>query len=568
MDTARHVAFNPDAPQDERNSALAELQQAHMPTRSDLLPVGELIKFAEKVRLEQPLVKAANVLDGRKPAKRGPQSVMLDEWTAQRGNYYDPPGILSYSMMRSMVERTPVLSAAIMTRVRQARRFCQVAQDDGEPGFRVQHRDKNHEPDKTEEQSIALLQNFLMNSGWEANPFKRDALGRFAFGDMMAQLVEDSLTLDSCAIEIEYRQDKRSADGLYVVDGSTIRLCSEEGYDGDDSIYAVQVINGNVATGYAREDLICRPRNPVSSIFRGGYGKSEVELMVEVVTGFLNAMTLNIAGFNQNEVPPGLLLLSGNFGQDDLDAFRRYLNNMMAGPKNRFRLPFMSSKDQEAAASFVKLGDEFNEMYFSKWMTFLVSIICALFGMSPDEINFEAFSAGRSSLSGSDTAEKLADSKDKGLRPLLSYFEQLLSTYIIQPFSEKYVFAWTGLEERDEEKQHELNKLAWTFNEVRQNQGLDPIDGPLGDCPVNPSMVGPWLQLMQAQAGDPGDFGQPDEEQAPDEQAPQDSPPEDAQAAEEQQAGGQADFGGDADDGEQQPYGQPADFGKSLIWSI
>ena len=35
--------------------------------------------------------------------------------------------------------------------------------------------------------------------------------------------------------------DLNPAQWLYAVDGSTIRLCTEDGYEGDDEIFALQV---------------------------------------------------------------------------------------------------------------------------------------------------------------------------------------------------------------------------------------------------------------------------------------------------------------------------------------
>jgi hypothetical protein len=150
-------------------------------------------------------------------------------------------------------------------------------------------------------------------------------------------------------------------------------------------------------------------------------------------------------------------------------------------------------------------------MYFAKWMTFLTSIICSVYGMSPSEISFDSFTAGNTSaLSGSDTEEKLADSKDKGLRPLLAYFESLFTDYVVQDFSDHYCFRWTGLDEEDLAVRDQRARLVLTVNELRAEEGYAAMDGPLGEAPLNPSLVGPWLQLTQQQTPQPGeDFGQP-----------------------------------------------------------
>ena len=91
-------------------------------------------------------------------------------------------------------------------------------------------------------------------------------------------------------------------------------------------------------------------------------------------------------------------------------------------------------------------------------------------------------------LSGDDTTEKLADSKDKGLRPLLAYFEGLINEYIISTFGEKYIFEWTGLDEEDAQQRFEMRKLATSVNEIRQEVNYAPLDGPLGAAPINPSL--------------------------------------------------------------------------------
>lgn len=536
MDDPRQTAFDALAPESERQDALAQIQRAHMPTRSDLIPAADILRFAELVRAgheELQLAKAQTIGVPRRP--NGPQSAWIDPWMTGHGQYFEPPGLLTYDAMRTMVRKTPILAAAIYTRVRQIRRFC-TAQADSGPGFRIRHKDRSHKLAGDEKRSVELMQQYIENSGWEWNTIRRDVLMRDTFGDFCAKLAEDSLVLDSAGIEIEYRRDKRGIAGYYAVDGATLRRCTEQGYDGDDAIFALQVVSGTVRTAYTREDLVLKARNPSTSIYRAGYGQSEVDLMIQVVTGILNAMDYNIAGFNRNEIPHGVLHISGNFDQGDADSFRAYWRNMLLGANQRFKMPILFSKDQESKASFERFGVEFDEMHFSKFMAFLVSILCALLGMAPEEINSEGFSGqSTSSLSGNDTAEKLASSREKGLRPNLAYLEQLFNSYLIQPITDQYLFEWTGLEEEDPQAKMELNKLAWTWNELREAQGLKPIKDPLGDAPLNPSLIGPWLQMQQSSQQEQEDFGTPPGQPGqpgpgqdrPDQGQPDDEPPQD-----------------------------------------
>jgi hypothetical protein len=431
------------------------------------------------------------------------------------------------------------------------RRFCRVQESGKGPGFAIRSKDSTEKLGKSEIESIKLLEGFFTNCGWESSPRQRMRLKRDNFSQFMSKLTRDSLILDSAPIETEWKRNRAlGLDGFYAVDGSTVRLCTERGYQGEDEIYALQVVQGNIRAAYTYDDLIYLPRNPRSDVTVGGYGFSETELLVKVVTGLLNAMTYNLKYFDSNAIPKGLLHLSGDYAPEDLSAFKRYWNAMVKGINNAWSLPVMVSKNNESKASFENFGVDVNEIMFSKWMTFLTSIICAIYGMAPDEINFESFTAGTSSLSGSDTEEKLINSKDKGLRPLLAYFEDIFSDYIVAEFSDKYVFRWTGLDELDQTQSWTEEQALRTVNEARKARGWEETKGDWGDSPLNPALQGAYQASQQSNQEDYGNpdaggggvaGGQPQEEKG-------DAPPSPADAG-----------GGEDDNGEamQKSLGMP-----------
>lgn len=523
-DTARRVAFDPRAPQDERNDALGELQKAHAPRSLSemLLPQSDMKAVIDHIVRdldEQDFNKSlgSNVVPfpskNAKERHRGMQSVRLDDLqVTHMAEYWEKPSMFSFDAMREVVAQTPILNAIVLTRVRQIQRFCHINESGEGPGFTIRHVDKEHQATDSEKESMRLLGKFMTNCGWEFRPRERKKLFREAFPQFMAKFVRDSLTMDSSPIETEMRRNKElGIDGFYAVDGSTIRLCTEQGYEGDDEIFAVQVVQGRISAAYNFDQLVYEPRNPTSSVLSAGYGMGEPELLIRIVTGFLNALTYNINGFDKNSIPKGVLHLAGDYDQNDLTAFKRFWNAQVRGINNAWTMPVMVSKDAESKAQFESFGEQFNEMHFSKWMTFLTSIACAIYGMSPAEINFDSFTGGNTSaLAGSDTDEKLAASKDSGLRPILTYAQGLFSDYVISSFSDKYCFRWTGLDDEDTEWRNERVKLVSTVDEMRAELGMDKYPGKLlGDAPVNQGLVGPWLQLNQPQQeedfGDPGD---------------------------------------------------------------
>lgn len=529
-DTAANVAFNESAPQQERTQALAELQKAHMPTANDLAPMGHLKQFVELAQQHLTMEKAmsSNVVpfpsNAAKRGERGMQSVQNDEFMINlQGEYWERPSLMSFESMRVVVDQTPVLSAVVLTRMRQVQRFCAVSESGNDmPGFEIKHADRDHQLTKSEKESIKLLTRFISNCGWEFKPRLRKALRRDSFSQFMAKAVRDTLSMDACPIELEWKRDKKlGIDGFYNVDGATIRLCTDKGYQGDPNVHALQVVQGRISAAYTFEDLVYEARNPRTDVLACGYGHSEVELLVKVVTGYLNAMAYNVRGFDSNAIPKGLLNLVGDYDERDIAAFKRYWNGMVRGVNNAWALPVMVSKNGEGKATFENFGIEFNEMYFSKWMTFLTSLICAIYGISPAEINFDSFSGGNTSpLAGSDTEEKLVASKDSGLRPLLSYFQSLMTDFIIGEFSDSFVFRWTGLDPEDTAAKNKRAELTLTVDEMRAQDGHQKHPDPkVGGAPVNnPAVLQVYMQSIapqEDQNAPPGEGGASSEPGAP-----------------------------------------------------
>lgn len=521
-ETAAAVALNAAAPAAERYDAQVDMHKAG--GLGELIPAENIQPFIDHINdmwEDQRLAKANNVITGpweKKRGDRGGQSVFLDEFQiVAQGTYWDRPGLLGFDSMRAMVEQTPILNSIVLTRIRQVLRFCRPQVNPTDAGFRIMHVDPTVELGDAQQQSVQLLQQFMINCGWERDPRKRKRLRRDSFSQFMAKSLRDTLTMDACPIETEFKRDKLlGLDGFYAVDGSSIRLCSEEGYNGDDEVRYVQVIQGNIRTAYTVDDLVYEVRNPRTDVTACGYGYSETEMLIKVVTYLLNTMTFNGSYFDKNSIPRGMLNLVGNYDQADLQAFKRYWNAMCRGIQNAHNMPILVAKDGESKSEFVEIGGQMDEMAYSKWLTWLTAVSCAVYGVAPEEISMESFAASKSSLSGSDTEEKLVSANDKGLRPLLGFYEDLFSDYIVQVFSPEYMFRFAGLDTEDSKQRFEREKLTVTWNEMRGQSGMDPIPGKLGDAPMNPTLLSVW----QAETGvgqppqEEEDFGDPDAEGA------------------------------------------------------
>lgn len=552
-DTALSLLADGRAPADERYDAQLELQQPAAGSHPRFAEIADMVRNGFEDQAFMKSISDAKIVQF--PSKQaqqnrpGMQSVFLDDFQISwQGGWFEKQGALNFQTLRAMADGTPLIASIIITRMRQVSRFC-AQQESGEgPGFAIRHIEKNHALTQDEQNSVNLLTKFFQNCGWEMNPRRRRKLKRDDFNSFMMKSVRDSLIMDNAPIETELKRDRAlGIDGFYAVDGASVYLVNELEYAGDDEIFACQVVNGTIRAAYGYDDLILVPRNPSSSILSAGYGMSELELLIKIVTGFLNALEINLSGMSKNSIPRGFMSLVGNYDERDLQAFKRYWTSTVRGVQNRFNMPVMVSKDQESRAEFVEIGNQVDEVMYQKWMELLGAIACAVYSIAPEEINWTSFTASKSSLSGSDTEEKVTQSIDKGLRPLLSYYQALFTDYILSDFSDKYVFRFTGLDEEDKQQRFEGRKLAQTWNEFRAAEGLEAIDGDEGDMPMNPSFIGPWMQIkgigqqQPEQGGDQEDFGTP-----PDGQDEEDQAAGDAGAGDDGQQGG-PDEGGQAD---------------------
>jgi hypothetical protein len=559
-ESAASVATNPSAPAAERYDATVAVHDEGL---VGLVPSAEMSAAIEMIQegwRDQELAKAArgNLIKGpwkQRDTERGGHSVFLDDFQIQaQGAYWDRPGVLGFESMRAMVQQTPILNSIIMTRIRQVNRFCRPQSNKTDAGFVIQHVDPTVELGDEQQKSVKLLSRFMVNCGWEMDPRRRKRMKRDSFAQFMAKSVRDTLTMDAAPIETEFKRDRSlGLDGFYAVDGATIRLCTEQGYEGDDEIFALQVVQGNIRTAYTYDDLIYEVRNPRTDVTACGYGYSETEMLIRIVTYLLNSMTYNGSFFDKNSIPRGMLNLVGNYDPGDLAAFKRYWNAMLRGAQNAHNMPIMVAKDGESKSEFVEIGGQLNEMAFAKWISFLTSIACAIFGVAPEEISMESFSDGKSSLSGSDTQEKLVSANDKGLRPLLGHYENLFSDFIIQVFSPDYCFRFAGLDVEDAKQRFERQKLSLTWNELRGQDGMDPIPGKVGDAPLNPVLTALWSQetgIGQPPQPEPEeeDFGDPAAQGG----AGESGPPGDGQGGDE----------GGGDEAAPGGAGDAPDFGK------
>ena len=516
-------AINPATPADERHDINAELWNEFkgaldFPDQDDVRAALQPLIYGDlslKATRLEPYTYRRNV------SSRGRSSILeVNEFGLVGGmgnsRWTEPAVPGGFNFLNDVVGQVDILKAVILTRCRQVLSFCQPERENEPLGFTFRRRD-GKKIGKSDEQRVRRLEEWVLNCGDEADPRRRRRLRRDSMQAFIHKHLWDSLSADAAPVELEATRNGRSLAGLYAVPFTTVRLCTEEGYEGDDEICGLQLIDEVPHVTYTYDDLLYPIRNPRSDLVVGGYGFSETEMVVRALTAYLNAFTYNAAGLDRNSAPRGILLALGNFDRRQLNAFRNNLDAMMSGAGNRWKLPMLAGEKGEGGGEmkYVPLDNNLDEMLLAKWMTLLVSIVCGVHGMDPNEISFDSFSAHNSSpLSGKDTTEKLAHSRDKGLVPLLKHVKQMYNSDVIPLIDPDYLFEFTGLDEEDKEIKAKRLELTSTIDELRDLDGRDPHpDEVIGAAPASQTHLNLYMQErqmeMQQEQGAGGDEDYP-----------------------------------------------------------
>lgn len=375
------------------------------------------------------------------------------------------------------------------------------------------------------------VQDYLINCGEDKDkkPFE---YRKWNFDSALRAWVRDSLTYDRYATEIVPNQANKPS-YFFPVDGATIKFASnrlkdykqvaenflnldilypekraeamekQKVLDLDEELLAadmykyVQVIRGKIERAYTEDELKIGIRNQTTDIYNNGYGVSELELVVSLVTGHLNAEFYNQAYFTQGFSAKGILHIKAAINRRKLETVRQQWQHMIRGARNSFQTPIFAGLED---VEWIPLTQNHQDIGFEGWMRYLIKMICAIYQIDPHEIGIGFKDEGGAGMSGDNTKEKMDQSKDKGLYPLLRHIENYINEEILKPYDDRFILKFTGVTAETQaealERQDIERKFKKTLNEVREEDGLPPMPG--GDeIILGPEFVQIYLKKME-----------------------------------------------------------------------
>ena len=360
----------------------------------------------------------------------------------------------------------------ISTRIEQITRFLKFSNDEQKEGFTIRKKkslfdsgEEQGKMTKSEKKRVERIVEFLENGGetdkWEMAD---------SFVTFVRKIMQDSLSIDQLAFEIT-RTRGQELHQFKAIDGSMIRFL-----DTVDPNYASQfeqyrhkgylpkycqvfddqiVFNKQLGTYvmYYPWELGFGVRNVGTDIWQNGYGRSELESLIEIVTYILNGVQYNGNFFKNGSNPKGFVNIKNmNTNATALNDFKQKWRQMLTGTENAWKLPVFSGLDVE----WIPIGANNKDMEFDNWTKFLIVLLCSVYRIDPSELGFQFREAAN--VFGQDGQKaRLDHSRQKGLYPLLIFLQDIINKFIVSELDEEMEFAFTGIEVEDEEKQVKLD---------------------------------------------------------------------------------------------------------------
>lgn len=383
--------------------------------------------------------------------------------------YRDPNNGIPFTTLQRMGD-IYIIKAIINTRIEQIQNFLRYSDDDQKPGFQLRYKQvlggDIKEISKKDMKTVEGLVRFLEDGGENDKWSSEDN-----FQDFTRKTIKDSLCLDQLCFEV-VRSRSMKVNKFRAVDASLIRQL-----DTDDPRYAsmfesyrwhgylpryAMVYDSQIIRNPATDELVVYYpwelgygiRNKTTNVFRNGYGCSELETLIEVVTWILWGMQYNGNFFKQGSQPKGFInVKNSNIDQGTLNEFRQDWKQTMSTVYNAHKIPVIQGIDLE----WIDLQQSNKDMEFTEWIKFLFVVTCAVYRIDPSELGFQFQDAAR--VFGQDgQKERLDHSQKKGLFPLLIFFQNIVNRYIISEIDDRFEFVFTGVDIKDESAQIEIDK--------------------------------------------------------------------------------------------------------------
>lgn len=444
--------------------------------------------------------------------------------------FKEKPIMLSYHLLQGM-SKEPITNAIIKTRIEQVCDNLHFTYPDQDvtKGFGIRKKMKPgmklvdmYDFSYEDEVRIYKLNKFLKNCG------NRPDYEAMDFSDWGKATVRDSLIFDQWAtekvpdrlgrihsfypVDAKYIRISNNLDRNYYDDYERANKSAEEKRKRRKNQYPsfVQVVDQRIVASFYSDELIFGVRNKTTSLEANGYGLSELEEMIAIVTSLLHTHTFNSNNFKNGALPKGFFRVAPGTSPARIEEFRQMWYNTLRGILKTGSIPILPTEKVD----WVDMQENNKDMEFNSWFELNIKINCALWLIDPAEINFPLSGDSKRHMFQNGTEARIEDSKERGLRPLLRHFENHINRHIISQLDDDFELYFRGLDELDPISQEGLIdkriRTYYTVDEIRATKRMKPLPNGLGSTPLDSIFQAKEQQIKQDQMMAQAQNQQPD----------------------------------------------------------
>ncbi len=462
----------------------------------------------------------------------GPKSWFIDPYdTMTQLGWKERRSGVTYDLLRTASRRLAIHQAYINKRQSQEVMFSQPAYMSDGMGFDVVSKNGARTMSGGDKEEARRIERILLDGGvGEQDPCA--TIKRRRWPEFVAMLMRDSCVFDAACNERVFNNHTGELIEFFPVDASTIRRAVDTrpgwsrtaapglpSFDdapfphiADDGLPTsfVQVFNGRRLVAYSDREMGFAVRNPRTDLEVAGYGFSELEMAIGIITALLETEKYQLSTFKSGSMPKGIFVFKGtDWSNDQMEAARRQWYASLRGAENAHQVPMIQ---YDGDFQFVNLSNNNKDMEFTAYNELLINIFCSCLNIDPEELSLSSrATSSQASFVEADAEWKLKASRDGGLKPRLRFIAGGIAQPLVDLINPDFMFRIVGLDEPSEEQKHQrLLQSMSSFrpmNEVRVLSGGEPFDftgmGELGDMlniivnlPQNPTTFAGVKMLM------------------------------------------------------------------------
>jgi hypothetical protein len=256
-------------------------------------------------------------------------------------------------------------------------------------------------------------------------------------------------------------------------------------------------LDQQVMAAFGDSDMIFKLFNPQNFLDSLGYCYSPLEMSIVNVTNHLNTENYNANFFTHGYAARGILHLKGTVTQSQLHMFRRQFYNTINGAQHAWKTPIIAGLDD---VQWVPMSGSNRDMEYINFNNHLLRSICTQFQIDPVELGLDFLTTGTGRVSGTQSTNqaKIEYSRERGLYPILMFFEDLINGDIIPTLDKelagKYKFEFVGYTDETPHSQIALLQAQMSvhssMNDLLKAAQKEPLNVPGADLPLNQAFWG------------------------------------------------------------------------------